>query len=59
MRCSDLSILDKELYWDSDFECINGNRNCKAVIQRVFERGNEIGKNEITRFIGRKKLNRL
>lgn len=47
-----LSILSKSLFWDTDIENIDWRRQYRAVIQRVFERGNEAEKEEITRFYG-------
>lgn len=51
----DLSVLNKSLFWDTDMNRINWKRQYRAVIQRVFERGNEAEKNEILRFYGTKK----
>lgn len=52
----DLSILNKSLFWDTDINKIDWNRQSTAVIQRVFERGNEFEKKEITRFYGAEKV---
>ncbi|MCR8668249.1 helix-turn-helix domain-containing protein [Aestuariibaculum sp. M13] len=51
-----LSILRKSLFWDTDISKIDWDRQFKAVIQRVFERGNEAEKAEIRRFYGSKKV---
>jgi addiction module HigA family antidote len=51
-----LSLLRKVLFWDTHIETINWSRQAKAIIKRVFERGNEIEKNEIIRFYGEKKI---
>lgn len=51
-----LNILSKALFWDTDIQHINWNRQYRAVIQRVFERGNEKDKNEIIRFYGTDKI---
>ncbi|WP_313188998.1 DUF6922 domain-containing protein [Sphingobacterium sp.] len=48
----DLNVLSKSLFWDTDFQKINWEEQYKAVIQRVFERGDEEEKNEIIRFYG-------
>ncbi len=48
----DLSKLRPVLFWDTKIEKINWQKQKKAVIKRVFERGNETEKNEITRFYG-------
>jgi len=52
----DLHILSKSLFWDTDIQHIDWERQYRAVIQRVFERGNENDKNEIIRFYGAEKL---
>jgi plasmid maintenance system antidote protein VapI len=46
----DLSKLRSVLFWDTDIKKINWEKHKSAVIKRVFERGNEEEKNEITRF---------
>jgi plasmid maintenance system antidote protein VapI len=51
-----LSVLRKTLFWDTEFDKIDWTRNYKAVIKRVFERGNEIEKNEIINFYGKDKI---
>ncbi len=48
----DLSILRPVLFWDTEMGKIDWQRNKAAVIERVFERGNEEERNEITRFYG-------
>lgn len=56
-KTPDLSILSKALFWDTDVQHIDWKRQYRAVIQRVFERGNENDKNEIIRFYGAEKVN--
>ena len=51
-----LSILRKSLFWDTEISKIDWNKQYKAVVKRVFERGNEEEKNEIRRFYGSKKV---
>lgn len=53
------SILNRALFWDTDLSQINWKRKYKAVIQRVFERGNESDQKEITRFYGAAKVNEV
>jgi hypothetical protein len=48
----DLTLLRRILFWDTKMETIDWQRHKKAVIKRVFERGNDIEKNEILRFYG-------
>lgn len=52
----DLHIVSKALFWDTDIQQIDWERQYRAVIQRVFERGNENDKNEIIRFYGTEKV---
>ena len=52
-----LSILRSILFWDTDINRIDWEKHAKFVIQRVFERGNEAEKEEITRFYGLEKVN--
>jgi plasmid maintenance system antidote protein VapI len=52
----DLNKLRPVLFWDTRMESIDWNRQYRAVIQRVFERGNKIEKDEITRFYGKEKI---
>jgi len=42
--------IRKSLFWDSDFNKIDWEKYKKAVITRVWERGNQIEKEEIARF---------
>jgi plasmid maintenance system antidote protein VapI len=52
MSRPDLSKLRRGLFWDTDMEKIDWKLQKRAVIQRVFERGNSTEKEEITRFYG-------
>ncbi|MCC5918186.1 MAG: helix-turn-helix domain-containing protein [Cryomorphaceae bacterium] len=52
-----LSLLRPSLFWDTDFKNLDWERKYKAVINRVFERGNAEEKKEILRFYGREKIN--
>ena len=51
-----LEILRKALFWDTDVSRIDWERQANAVIERVFERGNEEEREEITRFYGKAKI---
>lgn len=51
-----LNILRKILFWDTDMNNIDWQKQSKAVIQRVFERGSQEEQNEITRFYGHNKI---
>ena len=48
----DLTKLRRVLFWDTKMEMINWKKQKNAVIKRVFERGNEMEKKEISRFYG-------
>lgn len=48
----DLTKLRPVLFWDTKIESLNWQKQKRAVIKRVFERGNDIEKEEITRFYG-------
>ena len=48
----DLSKLRTVLFWDTKMDKINWIKQKKAIIKRVFERGNATEKQEITRFYG-------
>ena len=49
----DFKKLRKVLFWDTDMSKIDWHRQSKAVIQRIFERGNPGEKAEIIRFYGK------
>ena len=49
---TDLPQLRPVLFWDTKINTIDWEKQKKAIIKRVFERGNEMEKNEIIRFYG-------
>lgn len=51
-----LNILRHSLFWDTDITQIDWYRQARAIIQRVFERGNLEEKIEITGFYGKDKV---
>ena len=55
----DLSKLRPVLFWDTELQKINWILQKQAVIDRVFERGNEEEKNEILRFYGDDEVNKV
>lgn len=55
----DLNKLRPVLFWDTKMEKINWEKQKKAVIKRVFERGNEMEKKEIMRFYGKETVNEI
>lgn len=54
-----LKLIRPVLFWDTKFENIDWIKQKKAVIKRVFERGNEDEKNEIKRFYGEATVNEI
>lgn len=49
----DLPQLRSILFWDTQMEKIDWQKQKRAVIQRVFERGNDQEKQEVSRFYGK------
>ncbi len=49
----DFTKFCSALFWDTRIEQIDWHKQKKAVIKRVFERGNDIEKQEIIRFYGK------
>ena len=52
----DFTKLRRVLFWDTKMENIDWEKQKNAVIKRIFERGNEIEKNEIIRFYGQEQV---
>ncbi|HEV7232461.1 MAG TPA: plasmid maintenance system antidote protein [Bacteroidia bacterium] len=55
----DLKILRRVLFWDTTINKIDWEKHKPAVIQRVFERGNEEERKEIIRFYGKETVNTI
>ena len=51
-----LTLIRKSLFWDTDITKIDWEKHNKAVIIRIFERGNEIEKQELINFYGTEKI---
>ncbi len=47
-----LKNIRKALFWDTDFDKIDWKRNKRAIVKRVFERGNDAEIHEIMSFYG-------
>ncbi|RZJ91976.1 MAG: plasmid maintenance system antidote protein [Chryseobacterium sp.] len=58
-RHPDLSIIRPILFWDTKLEKLQWQRQKKAIIKRVFERGNEAERKEITRFYGKTTIKQI
>src|SRR4030043_2068610 len=54
----DFTKLRRILFWDTEMENIDWEAQKNSIIKRVFERGNEIEKNEIIRFYGKEIINK-
>ncbi|WP_020214426.1 DUF6922 domain-containing protein [Flavobacterium rivuli] len=51
-----ITRLRKSLFWDTDIDAIDWEKKSKAVIERIFERGNITEKKVIIRFYGTPKV---
>ena len=54
-----LSIIRSILFWDTKTEKIDWQKQKRAIIKRIFERGNEMEKKEITRFYGNETISKV
>ncbi|KUJ59359.1 hypothetical protein AR687_23415 [Flavobacteriaceae bacterium CRH] len=55
----DISLLRSAVFWDTDINKIDWQKQKRAVIQRVFERGNDFERDVITHFYGSETINRI
>ena len=55
----DTTKFRKALFWDTDFETLDWQRNSKWIIQRVFEYGNENEIEETIRYYGKRKITKV
>ncbi|MGP8214640.1 MAG: helix-turn-helix transcriptional regulator [Bacteroidia bacterium] len=55
----DLKKIRQILFWDTNIEKIDWEKQKRAIIERVFERGNEEEKKEITRFYGKEAIDKI
>ena len=53
----DLTKLRPILFWDTKIEKLDWNKQKRAIIKRIFERGNHQEKKEISRFYGEEVIN--
>lgn len=56
MHKPDLSRIRRTIFWDTDINAINWEKQARPVIKRIFDRGNMAEKREITRFYGVSKI---
>ena len=52
----DLKKFRPVIFWDTDINTIDWEKNKPSVVRRIFERGNDQEINEIIRFYGKKDL---
>ena len=52
----DLAKIRPVTFWGTNLHSIEWHRQYESVIRRIFERGNEQERNEITRFYGKEKI---
>ena len=55
----DLTLLRPALFWDTDLQKIEWKRQKRAVIERVWERGNDQEKAEMTRLYGDQEIENI
>lgn len=55
----DLSKIRKILFWDTDFDKIDWLKNKKAILKRIFERGNDTEIQEIITFYGKDEIRKV
>lgn len=54
-----LAMFRKVLFWDTDIDNLDWETQSRSIIQRVFERGNEAEKQEVTRFYGSDRIQQV
>lgn len=54
-----LNLFRKILFWDTDIEKIDWTKQAPSIIKRIFERGNDKEKREITLFYGKDKIKQV
>ena len=58
-RIPDLKKIRKVIFWDTDFNQLDWERNKSSIIKRIFERGNDKEINEIISFYGLPTIKRV
>ncbi|MFY7743754.1 MAG: helix-turn-helix transcriptional regulator [Flavobacterium sp.] len=56
LRTPNLSNFRQSLFWDTDISKMNWDKHARAIIERVYERGNETEKKELEAFYGLPKI---
>lgn len=52
----DKPLLNKRIFWDTDFEKIDYQKNAASIVERVFERGDVEDIRQVRRFYGDEKV---
>jgi plasmid maintenance system antidote protein VapI len=55
----DIAKFQKSTFWDTSIESIDWQKQKKAIVKRVFERGTEKEKKEISKFYGSKEVEKI
>ncbi|WP_166965155.1 HigA family addiction module antitoxin [Yeosuana marina] len=58
-RKPNLDNIRRVLFWDTSFDKIDWNKNKRAIIQRILERGNDKEINEIIKFYGKATVSKI
>ena len=58
-KTPNLNKLRRVLFWDTKMDSIDWERQYKAVIERIFERGDDDEKKEMIRFYGKDKVDEV
>ncbi|WP_418604151.1 HigA family addiction module antitoxin [Hwangdonia sp.] len=58
-RTPNLNNIRKVLFWDTTFDKIDWNKNKRAIIKRILERGNDKEINEIIKFYGKAMVTKI
>lgn len=53
-----INNIRRIIFWDTNFDKIDWNKNKKAIIKRILERGNKTEINEIISFYGKKTISK-
>lgn len=54
-----LNLIRKSLFWDTEISKIDWNKMAPAVIKRIFSKGNNLEKEEITKFYGKETVSKI
>src|SRR5262249_42747853 len=55
----DLSKFRPALFWDTNINTIDWNKQRRAIVERVFERGNDLERKTIEQFYGKKAIDNI